>query len=245
MEAFKIMFKERFKVMNLLLLLELGITLITFIVQLFTSGSLNINKIWIGLGGSFALWLGIFFFVYPIALAILTIRQFFFNRFRMIPISEMKLYLSSIFATFLNMIYVFIVQIIIGTASALIIIKGSIQAQSLLDFVKTKINFTVSDFETVAAMIILILLAFIVMTLLVNCGVFLGQIVADVLPFGRSKWVKIVIYIVTIIILIYISDFIDISNLENIWLAILVPIAETAVLIGVNQYLLRFIETSK
>ncbi|MDO1605344.1 hypothetical protein Q2T76_04640 [Lactobacillus sp. YT155] len=245
MQAFKIMFKERFKVMNLLLLLELGITLITFIIQLFTSGSLDINKIWIGLGGSFALWLGIFFFVYPIALAILTIRQFFFNRFRMIPISEMKLYLSSIFATFLNMIYVFIVQIIIGTASALIIIKGSIQAQSLLDFVKTRIDFSFADYENIAVSFVLILFAFIVMTLLVNCGVFLGQIVADVLPFGRSRWVKVVIYIITIIILIYISNFVDINNLDNIWLAMLVPIVEAAVLIGINQYLLRFIETSK
>ncbi|MGR3741872.1 hypothetical protein [Companilactobacillus sp. DQM5] len=243
--TFKRMLSERFILINKILILELLIITISSLIGLITSGTWRLDSSERGISISLIVWLPLFFSLYPIIIGTNMIRQFGFSRYRLIAISDTKLYLSSIFASFINWMYIFMVQIGLAAGAMIIFFKNHEHLYiQIIQSLKNSSN--VPDVKNIIFSIILVCLSIFTIILLVNSGVFLGKIVSSILPIKISTLIKVIIYIIMIFLVLLITNKIEsfITDSNN-YINMLMTVIEAVIVISINQYLLKYYEASK
>ncbi|MBA1434046.1 hypothetical protein [Bombilactobacillus bombi] len=246
----KVSIQSRLRMTTRLLMINLIVVAVSFVFTLFVS---TVRPYW-----SLSLFLNLLFWIIIFAIAIMVqmiissrnnLRS---NRFRLIPITETKLYVADSLSSLISFIYANIIQVIILFVSLkllwLTLPNDDIGAGFRAGFIHGN-SHSGGVGGNLAS-----LLSPILIIMLVHLVDFFSTFILNYIPGGAQKFVKIIVYLVVISIAVYlIFNVIKIlyslftGNLvhqaTSIWLANGVIAALVIVVGAINIYLLRRVET--
>ncbi|CAJ1187603.1 hypothetical protein [Companilactobacillus paralimentarius] len=180
---------NKFKLMNWILVIDAIAIVVIFFINLFKMGYSSFELIPV----LFVSSIMIVNLVSVVMLARVNERVLTSSNYRLIPISDTKLYLSNILTTFLATVYLWIVETVINGLVDLIAIT--------IKYSKYKqLNGNVSSQDIMAAIQFLLFMA--LATIVIWSGItlihFIVNLVSGFLPFGRQKFVLFLVYLVVI-----------------------------------------------
>ncbi|GEO47152.1 hypothetical protein [Companilactobacillus kimchii] len=180
---------NKFKLMNWILVIDAIAIVVIFFINLFKMGYSSFEFIPV----LFISSIMIVNFVSVVMLSRVNERVLTSSNYRLIPISDTKLYLSNILTTFLATVYLWIVETVINGLIDLIAI--------IIKYSKYKqFNNNISSQDIMAAIQLLLFMA--LATIVVWSGItlihFIVNLVSGFLPFGRQKFVLFLVYLVVI-----------------------------------------------
>lgn len=193
---------NKFKLMNWILVIDAIAIVVIFFINLFKMGYSSFEFIPV----LFVSSIMIVNFVSVVMLARVNERVLTSSNYRLIPISDTKLYLSNILTTLLAMVYLWIVETVINGLVDLIamIIKYSKYKQ---------LSGNISSQDIMAAIQLLLFMA--LATIVVWSGItlihFIVNLVSGFLPFGRQKFVLFLVYLVVIGLSLWAFNYIMIN----------------------------------
>lgn len=180
---------DKFKLMNWVLIIDAIAIVVIFFINLFKMGYTSFEFIPV----IFAISLMIVNLVSIILLSRTNERVLTSSNYRLIPISDTKLYLSNILTTFLATVYLWIVETIINVVMDLI-------AMAINYSKYTQFREQISSSDILAGFQFLLFMA--LATIVVWSGItlihFIINLVSGFLPFGRQKFVLFLVYLVVI-----------------------------------------------
>ncbi|MTV82309.1 hypothetical protein [Secundilactobacillus folii] len=241
--------KERFKAVNRLIMLMLTAIVATAVVQLFTNGVSNWET---SLTGDVSFWSGIAFFVIFIRLASFNEHIYVNDAFRLIPISDTKLYLSSYSASALAFLYYGVISAVLHGLVAFVT-KGQLQ----VNFHIESSFFWSSAPVAVPMIIVFFFLGLLLVWMTISLIHLIMVSIAAFLPVGRQRLIRGVLYVVVSVVIIRVvmglfqlySQFVMTSGLQlngtSVLLAFLSVIIVLILESAANVLLMkRFVETA-
>lgn len=248
---FKQMTFKRIKAMNNLFLLILAMGIIATVTLSFTDNTSHLlPKFLIS-----TLTCSLMIFAGQIGyLCLYMSREAHQNRYRLLPISDKKLYLSSTISSLLSYMYVIFINVLFFFIFVLISYQFDENADKFLDFSSFSMEKS-TDIKMTFVILIIALLGIMTIILLVSTIDILGTIITDTLPGGKQIVIKIVIYILASILIGWLFELANSIGQFNInqntilsigeLFEILFGMGEVIVLTIVNMNLLKLMETNK
>lgn len=194
------------------------------------------------LASSFLSWIIFFSIISVFYLLYESITEVKQNRYRLLPISDTKLYLGSLVSNLITVMYLFIINILLA---------------KILTF-KTNVFNELGLSRTVDLLLCFLLLIIVIMAVMaeITSSTLIGTIIIDIFPGGYQKVVKFVIYAMALFLVMLLSNFMDITKLfrfnidassfiTTIRVLSLQSLFEIIVFTLLNIYLLKFIDTNK
>lgn len=242
--------KSKFKILNTVMLALILADVVLSILMIFTNGSHNF---WSSVFGCTVGIVIIIVFLSVGYLCKLTIDETTSNKYRLIPISDTGLYLSSIISNVVNFFYVNIVSFVLLYASAFIASsKDKDFHKAMSDFPRSIMN---GENIVISIWIIgLFLLMVIAFILLINMSNLLTNIAMNILPLGKQKTVKSIINLIVFLLIFKLISMVDVSDVirtinlsdnQLSWITFAGTILEVILFSVININLLRFVETNK
>lgn len=237
---------EKCKLANWILVIDLLVMVVMAIINLFMNGFSSLREI----PAMFFTSVVIVNFISLILLARVNERVWVSNNYRLIPISETKLYLGNLLTTIGAMIYLQIIEAIFALICSIpSFINGSFSES--LGFFPSETN--------VVELAIQFILVSLLGTILLWCGItlihFVINWISGFLPFGKQKFVLFLVYLVVILLVLWAFNYIKGNILmiiyknglinsmgeisSAIWLTIGVEAVWIVCLSAINIYLLK------
>ncbi|WP_338233036.1 hypothetical protein [Companilactobacillus muriivasis] len=237
---------EKWRMMNWIIIADLIFLVVIDLLRVVTGGW-DGNLIPEYFLGTFMVSLGMANLVGFILLTRKNEHVFTSNNYRLLPISDTKLYFSNLLTTFAAFAYLQILEAVIGT---------------IIYFISGQSEFTLTPSrpdEPVGTLFLIIILA-ILSTILLWAAItvvhFVINWISGFLPFGRQKFVSFILYFVVTVLGIMIFDYTTgkvftgiyssaqgvttLAQLTNVvWLGIGITVAWIVIFSAINIYLLK------
>ncbi|ALB29922.1 hypothetical protein [Companilactobacillus heilongjiangensis] len=244
---------EKWRMMNWIIIIDLIFLVAVDVLRIFTGG-------WDGqifpdyFFATFMISLSFANFVGFILLARKNERVYTSNNYRLLPVSETKLYFSNLLTTFLGLMYLQVLEVVLGT------IFYFISGQSDFNLAAGEIKGSVG---TAALMWLLMTLTMILIWMGITSVHFLINWISGFLPFSRQKFVNFILYIVVTVVGMMIFNYTSgnvfrviyngsqgittLGQVNNvIWLGIGIVVIWGVIFSAINIYLLkRWTETDR
>lgn len=237
---------EKWRMMNWIIIVDLIFLVAVDVLRIFTGG-------WDGqiipdyFFATFMVSMSFANFVGFILLARKNERVYTSNNYRLLPVSETKLYFSNLLTTFLVFMYLQILEVVLGT------IFYFISRQSDFNLAAGEIKGSVG---TVTLMWLLMTLTMILIWMGITSVHFLINWIGGFLPFARQKFVNFILYIVVTVVGVMIFNYTSgnvfrviysgsqgittLSQINNvIWLGIGIVVVWGVIFTALNIYLLK------
>ncbi|GKQ42772.1 hypothetical protein RD055328_06950 [Companilactobacillus sp. RD055328] len=239
---------KRIKLMNQIILVQISVIIGSCLYDFFkgnmgSNDKTLANVTAIEMGSLIAL--GIVSIVYLISFMNLEVNS---NRFRLIPISDIKLYMGSFLSTVFGFMYICLIDLIILGSSVLIIADKKMISRMFSD-----IHF--NEIIMMLLALFLIFSIFIFGMIMCNTINILGSVITSFIPGGKQKIVKWIVYAIAIFLIYKVSSYVDIAgwlpgvdwtgDINDLSYSIMQVIIEIIIFVVINMNLLRFVETSK
>ncbi|RHW45621.1 hypothetical protein DS832_07305 [Bombilactobacillus bombi] len=249
-QTLKATVQSRIKMVTRLLVLNVAVIAVSFIFTMFFGEA---RKYWsLSLVINVLLWLVIFAIAILIKIAWTSRNDLRSNRFRLIPVSETKLYLADNLSSLISFIYAHIMQAIFIIIS-LGIMWFTLPSDSFSASFKAGFQYNNISAGDIGSDV-LSLLSPILLILLVHLVDFISTVILNYIPGGAQKFIKVIIYIIVIALTIYIifnlgkvlvSFYTGTLAQESgaIWLTNGIVGGFIIVIGAINIYLLRNVET--
>lgn len=253
-QIFKVNFLHQFKLVNQLIIFDFLGIIISFVMTLILASSARSH--WtVVLAGLVAL-VGFITIIACVAmLAVTTKNQMHANRFRLVPITEARLYTTMILNTITVLFYLIIVQLVLG-----IIVCGLawLYASEFRFSGISTFSFWIDLLQGLVAGIFNFLLSALAFILIVHLIDFVSTVILDYVPGGRQRIVKLVVYLVAILAVVYLVigllRFFKIASFQlagvsvdrvYLWLNVLFLLILTTLMGVANVFLTKFLETDR
>ncbi|WP_125567505.1 hypothetical protein [Companilactobacillus insicii] len=249
---FKTMFKEKFRDMNFFLMINLIAIVVSIIVTAFQGGMNRSASLAITIGWSMLAYLIAF-----VRLSILQERKFVRDSYRLIPISDTKLYLANLVTSLVNYIYVVIAQIVFYLVAAIPNWSEYSDALNMMAMVNGRATFDAPNaIMGVIALLCLSLVILILSWTTISLIHLASRSASNFLPSTGRKVMNIVIYVVVILLVLKVVGFVtdQLNNsvnmifnsnyTANFAVTILVFLVVAAIEAAINIYLMsNWVET--
>lgn len=202
--VFKVTTQNRLRLLNKLLLINLMVIVISFLLTLFSQ---RIRPYWsLSLFFNILFWIAVFEIVVLVAIIVSSRNCLRSNRFRLIPISDIKLYLADLSSSVIGVVYASFCQWVAVILSIIILWLGFPHNKAGADF---RSGFWLgfkkgSAYSGGLSSTLLSILAMILIILLVHLVDFLSTTLLNYVPGGAQKMVKLVVYVVVIMLVVYV-----------------------------------------
>lgn len=184
----KNLIRDKWKTMNWIVVIELIAFVVIYLLRIITGG-FNGDMMPSYFIGLFAFETVVVSFVGMIMLARSNERVFTSNNYRLIPVSDTKLYFSNILTTFLAYIYLQIIEAILGN---IVMFISGVRANDLMGIGQIASE----DYMTMFEIIIFLILGIILTWTGITVIHFLINWISGFLPFARQGIITFVLYIV-------------------------------------------------
>lgn len=251
-KLFKVTINEKFKAMNFILLIDLIAIAVTSIWVAIT-GTLN-SAVFSSIVFS---WSSIVYLVAFIRLSILQEKTFTRDSYRLIPIGDIKFYLSNLASTVVSFLYVFVVQVVLY---GIVVAMNWHDVKDIMTYMKLMnpgTEFSAMNMTLAGLSVVMLTLA---MTVLgwttINLIHLVGRAAGNFLPSTGRKALNVVMYILVIWLVLRVVSFLNtqignsmslISNSNDtltFFLNVAAFLVVAAVEAAVSIYLLnRWVET--
>lgn len=252
-QMFKVNFLHQFKLVNQLIFFDFVGIIISFVMTLILSSYVR-SRWTVVLAGLVAL-VGFITIIACVAmLAVTTKNQMHANRFRLVPITEARLYTTIILNSITVLFYLIIVQLVLG-----IIVCGLAWLYSDFRFSGiSTFNFWIDLLQGLVAGIFNFLLSALAFILIVHLIDFVSTVILDYVPGGRQRIVKLVVYLVAIFAVVYlVSGLLRLFKIASfqlagvsvdrvyLWLNVFFLLILTTLMGVANVFLTKFLETDR
>lgn len=243
---------DKFKLMNWVLAIDVIAIVVIFLINLFKGGNTGFNYV----SMLVVLSLMVANFVSFILLSRRNERVLTSSNYRLVPVSDTKLYLSNILTTFLAMAYLWVVETVVS-------IVVELGAMLLKDSEYAQFNSSISLSGILSAFQFLLFMALSIIAVWSGITLihFIINLVSGFLPFGRQKFVLFLVYLVVIglvlwafnyvmynIFSVFLQNGFEIDSIKQVssvlWISSGIACVWAVVFSGVNIYLMkRWVET--
>lgn len=242
---------DRFKRINRIMLLMLLAIVVTLIASAFTHGFSNLSD---SLMGTTAFWSFIAFWAVVIRLAMLNESIYTHDSNRLIPVTDIKLYSSSLCASLLSFLYFEVIQFVLGFVTSLW--KNSTSNYHITSNIGTSINGTPA-WVSVLILVLILIAGTVMMWTTISIIHLIMMSIATYLPVGRQRIIRAILYIIVTLIIVRLTvgafaifnNIINFNNLQfgvvNELLALLAVVLMVVIESVINVLLMnRFVETT-
>jgi len=187
---------EKWRTMNWIIIVDLIFLVVINLLRLVTGGDGNLISDYFFV--TFMISLSMANLVGFILLSKKNERVFTSNNYRLLPVSDTKLYFSNLLTTIAAFAYLQVLEVVLGT------IIYFISGQGDFNLMADKPD---GPIGTILLMFILIILSTILLWTAITVVHFVINWISGFLPFGRQKFVSFILYLVVTVLGIMIFDY--------------------------------------
>ncbi|MFD1472257.1 hypothetical protein [Companilactobacillus mishanensis] len=192
---FKALSGEKFRNSNFIILIELLYVIVILGLSVFHGASIDLQLSTGILAGAAFIFMSFEF----IRLTVLSEKKYTSSTYRLIPVSDTKFYLTNLLSSFVNFVYVGLVQ---GILFAIAIFTNWNELNHLLSNMSTEVNFskinTADIFKGFAAMIFVLLAIAILTWTTINLIHLLSKAASNFLPRTGKNLLTFILYVLVI-----------------------------------------------